>query len=156
MKLTKINLTFALYILYLLCTDDIPIQIAKAEGDAVALGAITEEKEESVSSGKAETTPEFIPRRSLPKMAVNFGKKTKEKLSIKSSNVGTSKLTSKTLVNGSGDLSETEENSELPNELTPLSMSENGSDITTPITLRKSSGSTIDLEPTRSIQVSSV
>lgn len=130
--------------------------MAKAEGETAALGAITEEKEEGAPSGKGEITPEIVPRRSLPKMAVNFGKKTKEKLTIKSSSTPSSKLPSKTLVNGSGDLSETEENGELVNELTPLSLSENGSEISTPINLRKSSGSTIELEPSRSMQVSSV
>ncbi|XP_054274896.1 hyccin-like isoform X1 [Macrosteles quadrilineatus] len=130
--------------------DDIPIQMAKAEGDSTALGAITEEKEEGVGS-KGESTPEIAPRRSLPKMAVNFGKKTKEKLTIKSSS---SNPKSKPLVNGSGDLCE-EENGDLATELTPLS-GENGTEISTPVNLRKSSGSTIELEPTRSMQVSSV
>uniref|UniRef100_A0A1B6EL93 Hyccin n=1 Tax=Cuerna arida TaxID=1464854 RepID=A0A1B6EL93_9HEMI len=132
--------------------DDIPIQLAKAEGDAAALGAISEEKED----GKGEATPEIAPRRSLPKMAVNFGKKTKEKLTIKSSTAANPKLPTKTLVNGSGDISETEENGDLASELTPLSLSENGSEMSTPVNLRKSSGSTIELEPTRSMQVSSV
>lgn len=131
--------------------------MAKADGDTAALGAITEEKEDGgmAPGSKGETTPEIVSRRSLPKMAVSFGKKTKEKLTIKTSSEK-SKPPTKTLVNGSGDISETEENGDLAHELTPVSMSENGSEISTPVNLRKSSGSNIELEPSRSMQVSSV
>lgn len=138
-------------------TDDIPIQMAKAEGDMAVLGAITEEKEDGVAPGiKGETTPEIVSRRSLPKMAVSFGKKTKEKLTIKTSSSDKLKTPAKTLVNGSGDISETEENGDLAHELTPVSLSENGSEMSTPVNLRKSSGPNIELEPSRSMQVSSV
>lgn len=55
--------------------DDIPIQDPHQQENADGLGAISEEKEES-------STPEIHPRRSLPKMAASFGKKTKEKIAI--------------------------------------------------------------------------
>uniref|UniRef100_A0A0K8S7B2 Hyccin n=1 Tax=Lygus hesperus TaxID=30085 RepID=A0A0K8S7B2_LYGHE len=59
--------------------DDIPIQINKGEGEGTALGSISEEKEEGAPpSGDVSGGPT---RRSLPKMAVNFGKKTRERLS---------------------------------------------------------------------------
>lgn len=62
--------------------DDIPIQDPQQEG-ADNLGAISEENNENSS------TPEIHARRSLPKMAASFGKKTKEKIAIavKSSSV---------------------------------------------------------------------
>lgn len=56
--------------------DDIPIQDPHQPEGSDSLGAISEEKEESTS------TPEIHPRRSLPRMAANFGKKTKEKIAI--------------------------------------------------------------------------
>lgn len=140
--------------------DDIPIQIARAEGDVTtALGAISEEKEDgnAPAANVGGGTPEIAPRRSLPKMAVNFGKKTKEKLSIKSSSSGNvTKTPVKPLFNGSDDFTEVEENGDLASELNSLSVSENNSEISTPINLRKSSGSTVDLDTTRSMQVSSV
>ncbi|XP_014244102.1 protein FAM126B isoform X2 [Cimex lectularius] len=54
--------------------DDIPIQINRGEGEG--LGSISEEKEDG--GGDIGSGPT---RRSLPKMAVNFGKKTRERLS---------------------------------------------------------------------------
>lgn len=127
-------------------------------GDGDALGSITEEKEDATNDKIGlGGTPEVATRRSLPKMAVSFGKKTKEKLS-KTTSGNSLKLSTKigNVVNGSGDMSETEENGDLSSELTPLSVSENGSDISTPINLRKSSGSAIELDVTRTMQVSSV
>lgn len=56
-------------------SDDIPIQDPHQQENADGLGAISEEKEES-------NTPEIHPRRSLPRMAASFGKKTKEKIAI--------------------------------------------------------------------------
>lgn len=62
--------------------DDIPIQLNKAEGDGTALGSILEEKEDGGGSPAGDTLVSGGPtRRSLPKMAVNFGKKTRERLS---------------------------------------------------------------------------
>lgn len=137
--------------------DDIPIQVNRTDGDA--LGSIIEEKEDATNDKIGlGGTPEVATRRSLPKMAVNFGKKTKEKLSKTTTSGSNLKLSTKigNVVNGSGDMSETEENGDLSSELTPLSISENGSEMSTPINLRKSSGSAVELDVTRTMQVSSV
>lgn len=137
--------------------DDIPIQVNRGDGDA--LGSISEEKEDATNDKVGlGGTPEVVTRRSLPKMAVSFGKKTKEKLSKTTTSGNNLKLSTKigNVVNGSGDMSETEENGDLSSELTPLSISENGSDISTPLNLRKSSGSAVELDITRTMQVSSV
>jgi hypothetical protein len=68
-------------------SEDIPIQDPHQE-NADSLGAISEEKDDNNS-----TLPEIQPRRSLPRMAANFGKKTKEKIAIavKSGSVTTMK-----------------------------------------------------------------
>lgn len=53
----------------------------KTEGDSSGLGSITEEKEDGVARAEGEMTGHAGgPRRSLPKMAVSFGKKTRERL----------------------------------------------------------------------------
>lgn len=78
------NLLFTFRIL-----DDIPIQDPHQSESADGLGAISEEKEDN------NNTPEIHPRRSLPKMAASFGKKTKEKIAIavKSGSVSSIKST---------------------------------------------------------------
>ncbi|CAH1403625.1 unnamed protein product [Nezara viridula] len=80
--------------------DDIPIQISRGPDGENALGSISEEKEETGNGvGKEGTVTgkdvggEAPPRRSLPKMAVSFGKKTRERL----------KTTKSRLVNGGED-----------------------------------------------------
>ncbi|KAK7590875.1 hypothetical protein V9T40_002488 [Parthenolecanium corni] len=135
--------------------DDIPIQDPQQEG-ADNLGAISEENNENSS------TPEIHARRSLPKMAASFGKKTKEKIAIavKSSSVTSMKGISKNnsiLTNG-GDASETDESgidiggSDISN----LATLENENS-TTPFNSRKSTqNNTLDIDVTRSMQVSSV
>ncbi|XP_022190678.2 hyccin [Nilaparvata lugens] len=155
--------------------DDIPIQVPK-EGEG--LGSISEEKEDSggIGGGSGGIAPEVATRRSLPKMAVSFGKKTKEKLT-KTSSSGSTKGSGGGgsikgasggggggggLVNGSGDMSEPEENGDLASEMTALTISENGTDISTPINLRKggqgglAGSQSIDIDVSRSMQVSSV
>ncbi|KAL1450452.1 hypothetical protein WDU94_002818 [Cyamophila willieti] len=58
--------------------DDIPIQAPSFdEGGGGNLGSITEESDAQPPN---QTTPEIMPKRSLPKMAASLGKKTKEKL----------------------------------------------------------------------------
>lgn len=148
------------------------------EGEG-GLGSITEEKEDG--GGTIGGTPEVATRRSLPKMAVNFGKKTKEKLTIKTSSSSSSNISKinigggitapsggkSGLVNGSGDMSEPEENGDLVStEMNSLNISENGTtDINTPVNIRKtqqqvnnsSNSSSVDLDgSSRSLQVSSV
>lgn len=84
--------------------DDIPIQVSRGPDGDNALGSITEEKEETGNGTLKEVNKdaplvpkegsgEAPPRRSLPKMAVSFGKKTRERL----------KTTKSRLVNGGDD-----------------------------------------------------
>ncbi|RZF34354.1 hypothetical protein LSTR_LSTR008893 [Laodelphax striatellus] len=147
--------------------DDIPIQVPK-EGEG--LGSISEEKEDG-GGGAGGIAPEVATRRSLPKMAVSFGKKTKEKLT-KTTSSGSTKASGGGgsikgggggLVNGSGDMSEPEENGDLTTEMTALTINENGTDISTPVNLRKGgpaqvsgANQSIDIDVSRSLQVSSV
>lgn len=137
--------------------DDIPIQDPHQPEGSDSLGAISEEKEESTS------TPEIHPRRSLPRMAANFGKKTKEKIAIavKSGSVTSMKSITKSnslLVNG-GDASETDESGiELGgSDISNLATGE-GENTSTPYNNRKtqSINNTLDIDLSRSMQVSSV
>lgn len=106
--------------------DDIPIQDPHHPSEnADGLGAISEEKEDN------NNTPEIHPRRSLPKMAASFGKKTKEKIAIavKSGSVSSIKSVTKSnsiMLNG-GDASETDESGiELGgSDISNLAMQEN-------------------------------
>ncbi|XKL63839.1 hypothetical protein PGB90_006203 [Kerria lacca] len=136
--------------------EDIPIQDPQQDG-LENLGAISEEKDENSS------TPEIHPRRSLPKMAASFGKKTKEKIAIavKSGSVTGMRGISKTnsiIING-GDASETDESgidiggSDISN----LANMENDNS-TTPFNNRKipQVNNTLDIDIARSMQVSSV
>uniref|UniRef100_A0A069DV98 Putative beta-catenin-tcf/lef signaling pathway component drctnnb1a n=1 Tax=Panstrongylus megistus TaxID=65343 RepID=A0A069DV98_9HEMI len=73
--------------------DDIPIQVGRGEGDSSGLGSISEEREDGTNIAGANVGENTAnpgggggvgsgqARRSLPKMAVNFGKKTRERLS---------------------------------------------------------------------------
>jgi len=118
--------------------DDIPIQVSRGEGDTNALGSIVEEKEEVggvVPPGGGGGEVQGAGRRSLPKMAVNFGKKTREKLT---------KVTTKTkVVNGEGN---DPDDQELENSFTF-----GDGEIS-----RKSNNSTSDIDSPRTMQVSSV
>lgn len=151
------------------------------EGDG-GLGSISEEKEDNTGgTGSIGGTPEVSTRRSLPKMAVSFGKKTKEKLTIKTSGssnkiivgsgIGSSNAKSGPtggLVNGStsGDLSDNEESVDINStEMSSLSINENGSDdLSTPVNPRKNqqvnnnsnNSHAIDIDVSRSLQVSTV
>ncbi|XP_075218192.1 PI4KA lipid kinase complex subunit hyccin [Lycorma delicatula] len=158
--------------------DDIPIQVPK-DSDG-GLGSITEEREDgNIGNFVVGITPEVATRRSLPKMAVNFGKKTKEKLTIKTSISSNSSSNSNKnasgggkpssgsslVVNGSGDISEPEENCDISGtEMSSLSISDNGStDMLTPVNVKKnlqqisnSNNAVIDLDVSRSLQISTV
>ncbi|XP_026685525.1 hyccin [Diaphorina citri] len=100
--------------------DDIPIQAPSFDEGGGNLGSITEVDELHAPSS---TTPEIIPKRSLPKMAASLGKKTKEKLISVSSKV--SKQQSLTKINMNGEtLSETDEGVELGSDISSLNMNE--------------------------------
>lgn len=148
--------------------DDIPIQTPQEGGGGDAstgnLSSINEEKEDIGVSN----TPEIAPKRSLPKLAANFGKKTKEKLtavtkSSGSGGKGNVKLppnpATTALMNG-GDNSETDESGvDVGLESSSLTLVENGNtlDHNTPMNARKSqAGLTVDIDAARSLQVSAI
>uniref|UniRef100_A0A8D8TK31 Hyccin n=1 Tax=Cacopsylla melanoneura TaxID=428564 RepID=A0A8D8TK31_9HEMI len=105
--------------------DDIPIQAPSFdEGGGVGnLGPITEESEAHPPN---QTTPEIMPKRSLPKMAASLGKKTKEKLISVSSKVSKQQSLTKLNINGGETLSETDEGVELGSDISSLNMNETG------------------------------
>ncbi|KAL1140967.1 hypothetical protein AAG570_000893 [Ranatra chinensis] len=136
--------------------DDIPIQIGRAEGETGGLGSISEEKEEGGGGGGAAVggMGDSSSRRSLPKMAVTLGKKTRERLS--KSGRGPR------LVNGAGQGGDpppppdtAEDTTDTDSAVIVITGADNNS---TEIThLRKSSNSNVhNSDSARTMQVSSV
>lgn len=140
---------------YFIILDDIPIQnnqgtLDESFDSAANLSSITEEAND-VKDLSAELAPV---KRSLPKIAANFGKKTAEKIATAVKSSGNTKLSKLNTQNGS-DIYETDESgidlagSDISDTKTGLGHDERTT--MTPILNRRNPS--ISLESSRSIQV---
>lgn len=137
--------------------DDIPIQNNQGTFDessdaAVNLSSITEETNE-IKDPSSESAPV---KRSLPKIAANFGKKTAEKIATAVKSSGNTKILKSNTQNGS-DIYETDESgidlagSDISDSKTGLGNDERNT--MTPLLNRRNPSLSVDLESSRSIQV---
>lgn len=145
------------YILFFIILDDIPIQNIQGTFDesfdaAANLSSITEETND-VKDPCTETAPV---KRSLPKIAANFGKKTAEKIATAVKSSGNTKISKLNTQNGS-DIYETDESgidlagSDISDTKTGLGNDERST--LTPLLSRRNPSLSVDLESTRPIQV---
>lgn len=135
--------------------DDIPIQDPTADDPNNGLSSITEEKEDSV-------TPEIHARKSLPKMAASFGKKTKEKIviAVKSTNSSAKNKNNNSNSIAMNGISEDVSGDESGIDVSDISTIGVTDAEGTPFNNRKNTTATggvnIEMDVTRPIQVSSV
>ncbi|KAL4091814.1 hypothetical protein QTP88_026440 [Uroleucon formosanum] len=139
--------------------DDIPIQNIQGTFDesadaAANLSSITEETND-LKDPSAESVPV---KRSLPKIAANFGKKTAEKIATAVKNSGNIKTSKLNTQNGS-DIYETDESgidlagSDISDTKTGLGHDDRTT--MTPLLNRRNPSMSVELESSRSIQVES-
>jgi len=144
------------FIFKLIILDDIPIQSIQGtfdeNADAVAnLSSITEETND-LKDPSAESVPV---KRSLPKIAANFGKKTAEKIATAVKNSGNIKTSKLNTQNGS-DIYETDESgidlagSDISDTKAGLGHDDR---TMTPLLNRRNPSMSVELESSRSIQV---
>lgn len=138
--------------------DDIPIQnnqggtFDESIDGAPNLTSITEETNE-IKDPSAEAAPV---KRSLPKIAANFGKKTAEKIATAVKSSGNTKMLKLNTQNGS-DIYETDESgidlagSDISDTKTGLGHEERS--VMTPLLNRRNPSMSVDLESSRTIQV---
>lgn len=137
--------------------DDIPIQNTQGTFDesfdtAANLSSITEETND-VKDSNAELAPV---KRSLPKIAANFGKKTAEKIATAVKSSGNTKISKLNTQNGS-DIYETDESgidlagSDISDSKIGIGQEERIS--MTPLSSRRNPSMSAELESSRSIQV---